>query len=51
MALVALVAIGVSVLVENYAVVAGILVVYVAWMFIRDWLGRREKYSGCTRIK
>lgn len=35
----------------NYYVVAGVLVVYVAWMFRRDSLGRRNREANWTRIK
>lgn len=44
------VALGFALLAEKYAIVAGVLVTYVVWMLIRDWLGRREKYSGWTDI-
>jgi hypothetical protein len=40
---------GIAVLTEHYAVVAGVLVAYCLWMLLRDWLDRREKYSGWTR--
>jgi hypothetical protein len=42
--------IGVGLLIGNYTMVVVVLVAYVIWMFIRDWLGRREKYSGWTDV-
>jgi hypothetical protein len=50
-ALVGAVVLGVSLLAGNYAVSAVTVACYVAWMFVRDWINRRDKYTGWGRLK